>query len=485
MIGTLPGLARCFQGIIPGSLATCALGGTPNATDLSQIRQVDDRRVAISRQLFDKTRRNLEEDPRATTTVLDPITFEEWKLGLRDVRSETDTPLFVEMALWIEAIGSALAVAALSRRPGRGRTLAWGLTAVLAVDLTVRARLAAATIPSKVFAVEPRLAAYLRSLAPDPLGVPYGYWSLGCLTPVHTIPGERLASVLAESDQLDNGMMLEPWGRFLNLPSVLAESDQLNNGMMLEPWGRFLNLPSVLAESDQLNNGRGLRFGLDAVQGAGPALRRTEQPLSTRSLRVAQLGGAARIVLRDPPLLPGVDGAAPKLPQAHLLRVDDPLPRALLVPRGVVVPRSALLPALLNVGFDPRETVLLEEGPGLEAPGTLARRGIVKVLRRRPGRLALETRADHPAVLTIQQAWEAGWTATVDGRNAPVARADLAFQAIRLDKGRHVVELEFRPRGLREGGLLALAGLLGLVLAVRRRPVVGALHHDAAPIADR
>lgn len=106
MIGKLPGLARCFQGIIPGSLATCGLDGTPNVTYLSQIRQVDGRHVAISRQFFNKTSRNLEENPRATATVIDPVTFEEWKLGLRYVRSETDTPLFVEMALRIEAIAS-------------------------------------------------------------------------------------------------------------------------------------------------------------------------------------------------------------------------------------------------------------------------------------------------------------------------------------------------------------------------------------------
>ena len=106
MIGKLPALARCFQGIIPGTLSTGALDGTPNVTYLSQIRQVDERHVAMSRQFFNKTSRNLEENPRGTATVIDPLTFEQWKLGLRYVRSETDTPLFVEMALRIEAIAS-------------------------------------------------------------------------------------------------------------------------------------------------------------------------------------------------------------------------------------------------------------------------------------------------------------------------------------------------------------------------------------------
>ena len=106
MIAKLPGLARCFQGIIPGTLATCAPDGTPNVTYLSQLRQVDERHVAVSRQFFNKTSRNLQANPRATATVVDPVTFEQWKLGLRYVRSETDTPLFIEMALRIEAIAS-------------------------------------------------------------------------------------------------------------------------------------------------------------------------------------------------------------------------------------------------------------------------------------------------------------------------------------------------------------------------------------------
>jgi hypothetical protein len=106
VIAKLPALARSFQGILPGALATCAPDGTPNVTYLSQIRQVDERHVAISRQFFNKTSRNLEANPRATATVFDPVTFEQWKLGLRYVRSETDTPLFVEMALRVEAIAS-------------------------------------------------------------------------------------------------------------------------------------------------------------------------------------------------------------------------------------------------------------------------------------------------------------------------------------------------------------------------------------------
>jgi len=51
-----------------------------------------------------------------------------------------------------------------------------------------------------------------------------------------------------------------------------------------------------------------------------------------------------------------------------------------------------------------------------------------------------------------------------------VERADGAFRAVRLAEGSHRVELEYHPRGVREGAAVAAAGLLGLLLALRRLP---------------
>ena len=96
--------------------------------------------------------------------------------------------------------------------------------------------------------------------------------------------------------------------------------------------------------------------------------------------------------------------------------------------------------------------------------------GSVRLLGRRPGHLSLATECSCPAFLVVLQAWEAGWKATVDERDAPVLRANVAFQAVRVGAGRHRVDLVYRPRGLRDGLLLGLAGLLGVVLVARRLP---------------
>ncbi|MGE5125052.1 MAG: GAF domain-containing protein [Betaproteobacteria bacterium] len=98
--------ARCFQGVIPSILATADADGVPNVTYISQIHRLDDRHVAVSRQFFNKTTRNLEANPRAAVELYDPLTFEATWLRLRFLRSETAGALFDAMALRIQAIAS-------------------------------------------------------------------------------------------------------------------------------------------------------------------------------------------------------------------------------------------------------------------------------------------------------------------------------------------------------------------------------------------
>jgi adenylate cyclase len=97
---------RCFQGVVPSILATADAAGVPNVTYISQVHHVDGRHVALSRQFFNKTTRNLDANPRAAVEICDPVTFEAFRLRLRFLRSETAGALFDTMALRIQAIAS-------------------------------------------------------------------------------------------------------------------------------------------------------------------------------------------------------------------------------------------------------------------------------------------------------------------------------------------------------------------------------------------
>jgi len=106
MTVSLESLATCFQGLIPAQLFTCSSDGIPNAAYLSHVEYVDREHVALSFQFFNKSRRNIAENPNALVFVPDPDTGQGWSLRLKYVRSETEGPLFDRMTLRIEAIAS-------------------------------------------------------------------------------------------------------------------------------------------------------------------------------------------------------------------------------------------------------------------------------------------------------------------------------------------------------------------------------------------
>ncbi len=103
----LSDLTHCFQGVTPSLIATVDARGIPNITYVSQVYYLDEHHVALSCQFFNKTRRNLDENPRACVEMIDPLTLQAYRLRLKFLRSEKDGPLFDTMSARIEAIASA------------------------------------------------------------------------------------------------------------------------------------------------------------------------------------------------------------------------------------------------------------------------------------------------------------------------------------------------------------------------------------------
>lgn len=102
----LEDLWACFQGMVPAALSTCASDGTPNITFISQVHYVDASHVAISFQFFNKTHRNVRENPFACAVVMDPRTLHAYRFRLRYDHSETTGSLFESMSLQLQAVAS-------------------------------------------------------------------------------------------------------------------------------------------------------------------------------------------------------------------------------------------------------------------------------------------------------------------------------------------------------------------------------------------
>lgn len=99
-------LRACFEGAVPAVIATSAADGTPNVTYVSRVRMVDDERVALSNQFFSKTARNLAENPRASVLLLDPVTYEEFRLLLTYERTERRGPVFERLRTDIDVLAA-------------------------------------------------------------------------------------------------------------------------------------------------------------------------------------------------------------------------------------------------------------------------------------------------------------------------------------------------------------------------------------------
>ena len=103
---SLETIKNCFEGVVPGMLATCDTDGVPNISLVSQVHFVDCSHVALSYQFFNKTRCNILETGRAAVSVMDPETVTDYRLDLVYEETQSDGPLFEIMKAKLAGIAS-------------------------------------------------------------------------------------------------------------------------------------------------------------------------------------------------------------------------------------------------------------------------------------------------------------------------------------------------------------------------------------------
>jgi hypothetical protein len=141
-MGILPDeIKAAMQGVIPSHVVTCSHDGTPNASAISQVYYVDADHVALSHQFFNKTVRNVRENPRALVWVMSPQTFDTWDLEVEFDHAETSGPIFDVMEMQIEAIASMVGM------KGIFKLRAADVFRVIAVSKAVGERIPLAEIP--------------------------------------------------------------------------------------------------------------------------------------------------------------------------------------------------------------------------------------------------------------------------------------------------------------------------------------------------
>ncbi len=239
--------------------------------------------------------------------------------------------------------------------------------------------------------------------------------------------------------------------------------------------------------------GRAVVFGLHDALGYSPIqvqrywtyIRATDRlpvfynaaVIQEPSLEDVRLLGVRYLIFHvGQPALPRVTGDVVASEDGYrLLRIDGAEPRVSVVPAWTVVADGGIaLEAVLRPGFDPAATAYVEGDPKISpvegtTPGTATYR------EERPEDVRIDVTANGPSLVLVRNAWERGWSATVDGRPARLVRADSFLQAVPVTAGHHEVRLVYREPAIGEGllgsavawGMFAVA-LAGAIFSARR-----------------
>ena len=152
--------------------------------------------------------------------------------------------------------------------------------------------------------------------------------------------------------------------------------------------------------------------------------------------------------------------------------IVDPIPRAYLVnrlrPGGEGLETANLL---ISPDFEPGEEAVVETIPKSwrdAAPRTPA--GTATIVTYGNDQLTIETNAQTPSWLVVNDSFYPGWQARIDGRVVPIVRTNALVRGIAVPAGHNLVDLRYRPMSFRIGVFLSLfSALVALAWILRRR----------------
>ncbi|HUP84630.1 MAG TPA: YfhO family protein [Acidimicrobiales bacterium] len=191
-------------------------------------------------------------------------------------------------------------------------------------------------------------------------------------------------------------------------------------------------------------------------------------------------------VITPPVVEPSVlEGPGHEIPGTGLVRYDyrPRLPDVFVVGEVRRGSRADALAGLVGAdSFDPAATAVIETDcetcARANRPGSVA---TVQATKWESGALTVDLVADRAGLMVASQSWSAGWTATVDGRPAPVVRTNALVQGVPVAAGFHRVRLSYEPPGLRLGAGVSFGTLIVLVMSgvARRRKRFNEVHRGA------
>lgn len=125
------------------------------------------------------------------------------------------------------------------------------------------------------------------------------------------------------------------------------------------------------------------------------------------------------------------------------------LPRAMFVDSAAIADFEDLLERGLPAGFDPRRQVLLERLPdGISlSPHSAAEtsRAQVSLTRYANTEIVVEIETEKAGFVLLNDVWHKWWSATVNGVETDILKANVLFRAVPVRAGRSTIRFSFEP----------------------------------------